>query len=170
MLFRSHPIAIRYPRGSGIGVPLEQELKALPIGKGELLKTGNDIALLAIGSTVQPALAAAQGLAQRNIDAAVVNARFAKPLDSTLILELASRTGRIITIEENTLYGGFGSAVLGLFESAGLTRVKVRRLGIPDEFVEHGHPSLLRAKYKLDAAGIAQQVLSLFPELAKVTA
>ena len=165
-----HPIAIRYPRGSGIGVPLEQELKALPIGKGELLKTGNDIALLAIGSTVQPALAAAQGLEQRNIDAAVVNARFAKPLDSTLILELASRTGRIITIEENTLYGGFGSVVLGLFESAGLTRVKVRRLGIPDEFVEHGHPSLLRAKYKLDAAGIAQQVLSLFPELAKVTA
>lgn len=164
-----HPIAIRYPRGSGTGVPLDQELKALPLGKGELLKNGNDIALLAIGSTVPPALAAAQELAKQNIDAAVVNARFAKPLDSELILERASRIGRIITIEENTLCGGFGSAVLGLLESSGLSNVKVRRLGIPDEFVEHGHPSLLRAKYKLDAQGIAQQVISLFPDLAKVT-
>lgn len=165
-----HPMAIRYPRGSGIGVPLEQELKALPVGKGELLKDGHDIALLAIGSTVQPALAAAQELAKQNINAAVVNARFAKPLDSKLILELACRIGRIITIEENTLCGGFGSAVLGLLESSGLASVKVRRLGIPDEFVEHGHPSLLRAKYKLDATGIAQQVVSLFPELAHVIA
>lgn len=165
-----HPMAIRYPRGSGIGVPLEQELKALPVGKGELLKDGHDIALLAIGSTVQPALAAAQELAKQNINAAVVNARFSKPLDSELILELACRIGRIITIEENTLCGGFGSAVLGLLESSGLTSVKVRRLGIPDEFVEHGHPSLLRAKYKLDTPGITEQVVSLFPELSKVTA
>ncbi len=164
-----HPMAIRYPRGSGIGMPLEQESKALPVGKGELLKDGHDIALLAIGATVQPSLAAAQELAKQNISAAVVNARFAKPLDSKLILELASRIGRIITTEENTLCGGFGSAVLGLLEHSGLSNVKVRRLGIPDEFVEHGHPSLLRAKYKLDAPGIAQQVVSLFPELSKVT-
>ncbi len=165
-----HPIAIRYPRGAGTGVTLEKEFKSLPIGKGESIRAGKDIILLAIGSTVQPALLAAKELAKQNIDAGVVNARFAKPLDSELILGLAKSAGKIITIEENTLCGGFGSAVLELLETAGLTNVKVRRLGIPDEFVEHGHPSVLRAKYKLDSPGIAQQVLSLFPELITVTA
>jgi 1-deoxy-D-xylulose-5-phosphate synthase len=164
-----HPIAIRYPRGEGVGVPLDTEFKLLPNGKGELIKTGNDIALLAIGSTVQPALEAVQELAKKNIDAAVLNARFAKPLDSELILELASHVGKILTIEENTLNGGFGSAVLGLLEASSITDVIVKRLGIPDEFVEHGHPNLLRAKYKLDASGIVQQVLSLFPAPIPVT-
>jgi 1-deoxy-D-xylulose-5-phosphate synthase len=165
-----HPMAIRYPRGSGVGVPLDAQLKCLPIGKGEIVKPGNDIALVAIGSTVQPALKAAQDLAKLNIDAAVVNARFAKPIDSELILEIAGRTGKIVTIEENTLNGGFGSAVLGLLEKSGIVNISTKRIGIPDEFVEHGHPSLLRAKYKLDAQGIAQQVLAHFPELASVTA
>jgi 1-deoxy-D-xylulose-5-phosphate synthase len=141
-------------------------LQYLPIGKCELIKQGNDIAFLAIGSTVHPALEAAQELAKLNIDAEVVNARFAKPLDSELILEIAGRIRKIVTIEENTLSGGFGSAVLELLESLDVFNVKVRRIGIPDEFVEHGHPSLLRAKYKLDSQGIAQQVLSFFPELA----
>ncbi len=161
-----HPMAIRYPRGSGVGVPLDTQLQYLPIGKCELVKQGNDIAFLAIGSTVHPALEAAQELAKLNIDAEVVNARFAKPLDSELILEIAGRIRKIVTIEENTLSGGFGSAVLELLESLDVFNVKVRRIGIPDEFVEHGHPSLLRAKYKLDSQGIAQQVLSFFPELA----
>jgi 1-deoxy-D-xylulose-5-phosphate synthase len=165
-----HPIAIRYPRGAGVGVALDEKPKVLPLGKGELMRPGTDIALLAIGSTVQPAMEAAQELAKKNIDAAVVNARFVKPLDSEIILKLAASTGRILTIEENTLNGGFGSAVLELLETAGISNVKVKRLGIPDEFVEHGHPNLLRAKYKLDAPGIAQQVLALFPELASITA
>lgn len=165
-----HPMAVRYPRGSGVGISLDTQFKYFPTGKGEIVKSGNDIALLAIGSTVQPALEAALELAKQNIDATVVNARFAKPLDSELITEIANRFRKIITIEENTLSGGFGSAVLGLLETSDLHNVNLKRLGIPDEFVEHGHPSLLRAKYKLDAQGIAQQVLSLFPELARATA
>jgi 1-deoxy-D-xylulose-5-phosphate synthase len=165
-----HPMSVRYPRGSGVGISLDTQFKYFPTGKGEIVKSGNDIALLAIGSTVQPALEAALELAKQNIDATVVNARFAKPLDSELITEIANRFRKIITIEENTLSGGFGSAVLGLLETSDLHNVNLKRLGIPDEFVEHGHPSLLRAKYKLDAQGIAQQVLSLFPELARATA
>jgi 1-deoxy-D-xylulose-5-phosphate synthase len=163
-----HPMSIRYPRGSGIGVPLDENPVNIPLGKGELLKPGNAIALLAIGATVDPAMKAAKELVKKNIDAAVVNARFVKPLDAELITEIAAATGKLLTIEENTLYGGFGSVVLGLLESSGLTNIKVKRLGIPDEFVEHGHPRLLRAKYKLDAAGIVEQVLALFPELASV--
>jgi 1-deoxy-D-xylulose-5-phosphate synthase len=164
-----HPMAIRYPRGPGVGVPLDTQLQYLPTGKSELVKQGNDIAFLALGSTVHPALEAAQELAKLNIDAEVVNARFAKPLDSELILETVGRIRKIVTIEENTLSGGFGSSVLELLESSDVPNVKVKRIGIPDEFVEHGHPSLLRAKYKLDAQGIAQQVLSFFPELAPLT-
>ncbi|MFC1905680.1 1-deoxy-D-xylulose-5-phosphate synthase [Chloroflexota bacterium] len=164
----NRPISIRYPRGSGTGALLEKEFKTLPIGKGEVLRTGSDIALLAIGSTVHPALVAAQQLAEKNIDAAVVNARFAKPIDSELVCNLASEVGRILTIEENTVCGGFGSNVLESLEA--ITNVKVKRLGIPDEFVEHGHPKLLRAKYKLDSDGIAQQAISCFPELIKITA
>ena len=163
-----HPISIRYPRGAGIGTKLDENFVNIPLGKGELLKPGSAIALLAIGSTVNPAMKAAEELAKKNIDAAVINARFVKPLDTELVTEVASATGRVLTIEENTLYGGFGSAVLGQFESSGITNIKVKRLGIPDEFVEHGHPRLLRAKYKLDAAGIAEQVLVLFPELSTV--
>ena len=98
----------------------------------------------------------------------MVNARFAKPIDSELILELAARTDKIVTVEENTLSGGFGSAVLELLETLDIPDVKLKRIGIPDEFVEHGSPALLRSKYKLDSKGISQHVLSLFPSLASV--
>ena len=164
-----HPMAIRYPRGSGTGISLDTELKSIPIGKGEILKSGTDVSLMAIGATVQPTLEAAKELAKNNIEAEVINARFAKPLDSELILETAARTGKLLTIEENTLNGGFGSAVLALLETADIS-VKLKRLGIPDEFIEHGHPCLLRAKYKLDSSGITEQVLELFPELVHVKA
>jgi len=164
-----HPMAIRYPRGSGVGAPLDNQLKCLPIGKGELVKPGNDIALLAIGSSIQPALEAANELAKLNIDAEVINMRFAKPLDTELIMEIAGRIGKIVTVEENTLSGGFGSSILEVLESSDISNVKVKRIGIPDEFVEHGHPKLLRAKYKLDVQGISRQVISLFPELARLT-
>lgn len=165
-----HPMAIRYPRGSGVGVSLDTEFKCLSVGQGEIIKQGNDIALIAIGSTVQTSLEAAKELAELNIDAAVINARFAKPLDSDLILGVAARTGRIITVEENTLNGGFGSAVLGLLETSNLSNIKARRIGIPDEFVEHGTPELLHQKYNLDARGIVRQVLSLYPQLAPISA
>ena len=148
------PVAIRYPRGAGCGVPLDPEMQLLPVGKGELLRAGKDLSIIAIGSTVMPALEAAEVLATNGIDAAVINARFIKPLDETLILEQARSTRRILTVEENVLQGGFGSAVLELLQDHGLTGVQVRRLGIPDIYVEHGSQAQLRSDMGIDAAGI----------------
>ncbi|MCX5995664.1 MAG: 1-deoxy-D-xylulose-5-phosphate synthase [Chloroflexi bacterium] len=159
------PIAIRYPRGNGWGVSLEEKLKELPIGKGNIIKTGSDLAIIAIGSAVVPSLEAAWILNKKGIDCAIVNARFAKPLDSDLILETVSKTKRLVTVEENALAGGFGSAVLSLLSS--IAGVRALRIGIPDEFVEHGPQELLRANYSLNAEGIAQRILSFFPELAR---
>ena len=164
-LFLKHPLAIRYPRGQGAGVPLDQEFHKLPIGKGEMLKQGDDIAIIAIGSTVMPSLEAAEHLARYGIDTSVVNARFAKPLDRELILKVASHTKKIVTVEENVLSGGFGAAVLELLAESGVSNVKVKRLGIPDEFVEQGRQDFLRSLYHLDAQGIAQQVVAFFPEV-----
>ncbi|CAH2030656.1 1-deoxy-D-xylulose-5-phosphate synthase [Trichlorobacter ammonificans] len=148
------PVAIRYPRGAGYGVPLDRHLTALPPGKGELLREGADLAIIAIGSTVVPALEAAESLAKTGITAAVVNARFIKPLDEELILRMATATGAVLTVEENALQGGFGSAVLELLQDKGLT-VRVKRLGIPDCFVEHGSQAQLRRDLGIDAEGIA---------------
>ncbi len=160
------PFALRYPKGPVLGVPLDQELRELPIGKGEVLREGQDVAILAIGASVAPALEAAERLGQSGIGCSVVNARFAKPLDSPLILDLAAQTKRLVTVEENAIAGGFGSAVLELVQSSGIHDVEVELIGLPDEFVEHGPQGLLRAKYNLDADGIARHVLSSFPELS----
>ncbi|MDD5127828.1 MAG: 1-deoxy-D-xylulose-5-phosphate synthase [Dehalococcoidales bacterium] len=158
------PMAVRYPRGCGLGVTLDEELREIPLGKGELLKDGDDVAILAIGATVAPALAAAEELAGVGINASVANARFAKPLDAELITKLAKRVKRIVTVEENTLHGGFGSAVISLLHRENIVGTQVMSLGIPDEFVEQGTQEILRAKYRLDSCGITQQVMSLFPE------
>ncbi len=158
------PIAVRYPRGTGKGVPLDEKLRELPIGKGDVINTGNDLTIIAIGSAVAPSLEAASLLKKQGIECTIVNARFAKPLDSDLILETVSRTKRLVTVEENALAGGFGSAVLSLLSS--IAGVRALRIGIPDEFVEHGPQELLRANYSLDAGGIAQRILAFFPELA----
>ncbi|MBI3040092.1 MAG: 1-deoxy-D-xylulose-5-phosphate synthase, partial [Chloroflexi bacterium] len=160
-----HPMAIRYPRGAGLGVKLDTELQPVAIGKGEILRRGEAVAILAIGATVAPALEAARELSSSGIEATVVNARFAKPLDSELIIDLASRIKRLVTVEENTLNGGFGSSVADLLQKSGLSGVPVRSIGIPDDFVEQGAQAILRAKYGLDARGIVRQVLSLFPTL-----
>jgi 1-deoxy-D-xylulose-5-phosphate synthase len=160
------PMAVRYPRGSGLGVSVEEKFKELPIGKGEVLKTGDDLTIIAIGCAVAPSMEAAWLLNKRGIDATIVNARFAKPLDSELILETVSKTKRLVTVEENVLAGGFGSAVLSLLSS--IAGIRALRIGIPDEFVEHGSQEILRANYCLDAEGIAQRILSFFyPELAR---
>jgi len=164
-----HPIAIRYPRGQGVGTPLESALKYIPIGKGEIIRSGSDVAIVAIGSTVHPSLNAAQELAKSSVNAAVINARFAKPIDSELILEVAAQTGKLVTVEENTLNGGFGSAVLEMLEKSGMHNIGLKRIGIPDEFVEHGPPSLLRSKYQLDADGIARYIRAFLPVLAPLT-
>jgi len=152
------PSAIRYPRGNGYGVPLEQCYHSLPFGRGELLREGTDGAILAVGTMVYPALSAAEMLAGENTSLAVVNARFVKPLDRELIISLAAATGTIITVEENVLQGGFGTAVLEALEEAGLFDVRVLRLGFPDVYIEQGGQSELRALYGLDSAGIAGRV------------
>jgi 1-deoxy-D-xylulose-5-phosphate synthase len=154
-IYSGRPISLRYPRGAGYGVTLDTDLTSLEIGRGEVLVEGGDLTLVAVGSTVYPALEAANLLKQNGIRATVVNARFVKPLDSELILEQARKTGCLITIEENALQGGFGSAVLELISDSGLVGVRVKRLGIPDHFVEQGSQAQLRADLGLDAAGIA---------------
>ncbi len=155
------PMAVRYPRDLGLGVKMDQEFNAIPIGKGEVLRHGDDVAILALGATVAPSLEAAKVLAASGIEATVVNSRFAKPLDSELIKGKTSRINYLVTVEENVLTGGLGSSVVTLLQQLGLSHVQVRNIAIPDEFVEHGTQAILRAKYKLDAQGIVQQSLSL---------
>ena len=148
------PTAVRYPRGTGVGVPMDQELKALEVGKAEVLREGSDLVILAVGTMVHPSLEAADRLKAEGISAAVVNARFVKPLDEELILQAARKTGRVVTVEEHALAGGFGSAVLECLESNGLAGIKAHRIGLPDAFIEHGSQKILRQKYGLDADGI----------------
>jgi 1-deoxy-D-xylulose-5-phosphate synthase len=155
------PAAIRYPRGKGTGVRLDPVFTSLPVGKAEILMEGKDLAILALGATVSAALEAGANLEKKKIYATVVNCRFAKPLDAELILSLAEQPGRIITVEENVLAGGFGSSILELLSQKGDCPARVKRLGVPDEFVEQGPPQMLRAKYKLDAVGIEQEALAL---------
>jgi 1-deoxy-D-xylulose-5-phosphate synthase len=149
------PAAVRYPRGDGYGVPLDQDLVPLPLGKGEIIRSGDAGALVAVGTMVRPALEAAETLAHEGISLTVVNARFIKPLDRELLLELAGRLPLMMTVEENALAGGFGSAVLELLEEEGVSGCNLRRLGYPDRYIEQGEQPQLRAMYGLDAAGIA---------------
>jgi 1-deoxy-D-xylulose-5-phosphate synthase len=158
-IYSGLPMALRYPRGAGYGVELDSELNCLEIGKGEELLYGNDLTIIAIGSTVYPALQAADALRAKGITAGVVNARFVKPLDAELILNVARRTGRIVTVEENALQGGFGSAVLELLYDHNQQDVKVRRLGLPDHYIEQGSQAQLRKDVGIDAEGITTAVL-----------
>jgi len=160
-IYLGGPVTLRYPRGAGYGVPLEQEIRQIPLGKGEELAGGSDVAIIAIGATVQPALAAAVELEAEGIHATVINARFVKPLDRELILTAARRCGTVVTVEENALQGGFGSAVLELLADEKITGLKSCRIGIPDRFIEQGSQSQLRKDLGLDAAGIAGRVREL---------
>jgi 1-deoxy-D-xylulose-5-phosphate synthase len=153
------PIAFRYPRGAAVGGPPGAAATAIAIGEAEVLTDGSDLVLMAIGAAVMEALSARELLAQQGVQATVVDGRFVKPLDARLAVELARRIPRVLTIEENVRQGGFGSAVLEAFSDAGLNTVTVERIGLPDAFVEHGPQAVLRGKYGLDAAGIAQAAL-----------
>ncbi len=155
------PIAFRYPRGEGFGVELDREIRPLEIGKGELLREGKDIAILAIGSTVMPALKAAQELAPLGIDAAVVNARFVKPLDRELLSTVLAGVRRAITVEDNVVAGGFGSAVAELMADEGITGVSLRRLGVPDRFIPHGTQDELKKLCGFDKDAIAQAAMQM---------
>lgn len=155
------PISLRYPRGEGWGVPMEAQARALEIGKGELLRPGKSVAILAIGQAVLPALAAAEDLAPLGIDAAVVNARFVKPLDKELLRGVLRNVSYVITVEDHAISGGFGSAVLEFFAEEGITGVHLRCLGVPDRFIPHGTQDELRKLCGFDRESITQAALQL---------
>ncbi|MDP9366348.1 MAG: 1-deoxy-D-xylulose-5-phosphate synthase [Chloroflexota bacterium] len=158
--YEAGPMAIRYPRGTGVGVPTDEPLHDLPIGRSEVLREGEDVAILAVGAMVLPAERAADALASDGIAATVVNVRFVKPLDERLILELARRCGAIVTVEENVAAGGFGSAVLELFAAHGL-RPPTRVLGVPDRVFDQASQGRLREMAGLAPGGIAEAARSL---------
>jgi len=155
------PIALRYPRGVAQGVKLEHQDVPIPVGKGERLTHGKDILILAIGSSVQEALAAHSNLMEQGISATVVNCRFVKPLDVDLIGSLAGDIPRIITVEENVRQGGFGSAILECLSDLKISGFRLECIGIPDVFVEHGPQDFLRSKYGIDAAAIVKAAVKL---------
>ncbi len=154
--YKKGPIALRYPRANAVGVPLRPGFQKLEIGKGEIVRAGKDVAILAIGHVVQYALKAADSLEQEGIQAEVVNMRFVKPIDNDLIRSIALRFDHILTVEDNVVQGGFGSAVLESLAQQGLTDVTIKLHGLPDTFVDHGTPAELYHLTKLDAAGITE--------------
>jgi len=153
---QSSPVAVRYPRGAGAGVPAGCTLDALPFGKGEIRRTGQRVAILVFGTLLYPALTAAQAL-----DATVVNMRWAKPLDADLLLQVAASHEALVTLEEGAVMGGAGSAVLEALAAAGITK-PVLQLGLPDKFIEHGDPAKLLALQGLDATGIEAAIRERF--------
>jgi 1-deoxy-D-xylulose-5-phosphate synthase len=155
------PASVRYPRGVSLGVPMDPTMEALPIGKGEVLREGTDVAIVAIGVPVWHAVKAAERLSQEGISTAVVNARFVKPLDRELIVNMAQQVRYVVTVEEGCKMGGFGSAVLEALSDAGVTDVTTKVIGLPDWYIEQGPQDLLRERYGLTAEGIYQNVKEL---------
>ncbi len=155
------PIALRYPRGTGVGVKLEDEPTPLAIGKAEICCEGEDLLIVAIGNRVYPALEAAQTLTETGVETTVVNARFVKPLDASLIVDLAKSIGKVITVEDGVVMGGFGSAILELLAAEAISDVQVRNLGIPDRFIEHGDVKTLQERYEYDTEAIIRAGVAL---------
>lgn len=155
--YSNGPVAIRYPRGSSLGVPLKKGFEALTIGESEVIAEGNDIALIAIGSMVNFARKAAISLANHNISCKVINGRFVKPLDTNMLDFIASKYNKIVTLEENNLIGGFGSAVSEYFIDRNYKN-DILRIGIPDEFIEHGTQAELYNLLKINSEGIVEKV------------
>jgi 1-deoxy-D-xylulose-5-phosphate synthase len=155
------PFSVRYPRGAGSGAPTDRPMQAIPIGQAEVLREGADITLAGFGTTVGACLGAAEILADTGIEATVVNARFAKPLDDELLIDLARSTGGLVTAEENVRAGGFGEAVLALLADHGLADRLLANITMPDEIVDHGPQPTMRSIYGLDAHGSAERVQQL---------
>ena len=158
---QDHPVAVRYPRGAGAGVVVQPGLEPLSFGKGEIRRNGAGVAILVFGTLLYPVLQAAQAL-----NATVVNMRWAKPLDTDLLLKVASAHEMLVTVEEGAIMGGAGSAVAEALQAAGLL-TPLLQLGLPDEFSNHGDPARLLAMLGLDAAGITQSIRTRFPKLAE---
>lgn len=173
-LYMDGPVSLRYPRGKALGVPLDTELRKLEIGKAELLSPSTienaerlDCAIIAYGTTVAQAEQAAQELSSEGICAAVVNARWVKPLDEEMITRLAKGTRHIVTVEDHMVAGGFGSAVLELLERHGINGVDIRLIGFPDRLVEHGAPSILKELYGLTSSHIKDVVREMLHTKSK---
>jgi 1-deoxy-D-xylulose-5-phosphate synthase len=165
-----HPTSLRYPRGNGVGVEMDAELKALPIGKGEVLREGDsNVTIFAIGNEVWPSMQAADILAKDNINVTVINGRFIKPLDDELIAKYCQPNAAIITVEEGSLAGGYGAAIMERCEHLGIRDIRFHRIGIPDEYVHHGGQDVLRAQYDLHAEGIAKRVREFVAPATKRT-
>lgn len=167
-IYMDGPVGLRYPRGKAVGVPMTTELHPLEIGKAELLSPATlleaermECAILAYGSTVAQAEVAAKELAAEGIQVAVVNARWAKPLDEELILRLAKGTRRLVTVEDHVIAGGFGSAVLELLEQHEMYDATLRIVGLPDKFVEHGAPTILKELYGISSSHVKDAVREL---------
>uniref|UniRef100_A0A7V5XHJ6 1-deoxy-D-xylulose-5-phosphate synthase n=1 Tax=Thermodesulfobacterium geofontis TaxID=1295609 RepID=A0A7V5XHJ6_9BACT len=154
------PVAIRYPRSAGEGVELDWEFKEIPFGKAELIRDGKDLTIITIGNLVYQALKVSEELEKEGVSIAVINARFVKPLDEELILDFAKKTGKIITVEENALIGGFGSAICELLADKNIP-VKIKRIGLPDKFIEHGDLKTLKRKYALTSEALKKTALEL---------
>jgi 1-deoxy-D-xylulose-5-phosphate synthase len=157
-----HPAAVRYPKGNWAGASADSELRPLPAGKAELVRRGRDGVVWALGATVRPTLSAAERLARDGVELTVVNARFVKPLDRELLASQLAPSGRLATVEEHALAGGFGSAVLEAIADMGLEGVETLCLGIPDRFVPHGSQRVLRQALGLDADGIYFRLRQFF--------
>jgi len=167
------PAALRYPRGTGVGADIQEPLKILPVGKGELLRDSEgdlEMGVICIGHVVQPALKAADELIGEGRRVAVVNARFVKPLDEELICNLARRCKKLVTVEENVVQGGFGSAILELLQREGIWDVPVQIVGVPDEFIHHGHPKIQRRELGLDSDGLLYTMRRNLPAKRKKAA
>jgi 1-deoxy-D-xylulose-5-phosphate synthase len=158
------PVALRYPRGLALGVDIDPEPEAIPLGKAEVLCQGDDVLILAIGHMVETCKNAHVVLKKKGINSTVVNCRFIKPLDSDLIVALAKKIPRILTVEENALEGGFGSAVLELLADQFAGAVKIKRIGLPDRFIEHGAVSILREKYGLNVDNIVSAAIHIIED------
>ncbi len=154
--YKKGPIALRYPRGNALGVPVRPGFQAIQIGKSELVRPGKDVAILSIGNMVPNSLKAADLLSKEGIEAEVVNMRFVKPLDTDRIRSIAARFDSIITVEDNVVKGGFGSAVLEELQDIGAANIHVKLHGIPDRFIDHGTPGELHTMLRLDGVGIAE--------------
>ncbi|MER1989622.1 MAG: 1-deoxy-D-xylulose-5-phosphate synthase [Solibacillus isronensis] len=161
--YNDGPIALRYPRGNGLGVEMDAEMKALPIGSWEVLREGSDAVILTFGTTIPMALKAAEQLAYQGIDVRVVNARFIKPMDEVMLHEIMQENLPILTIEESLLQGGFGSAVLEFAFDKKYRNVQIERIGIPDEFIEHGEVDLLLEEINVTAEEAVKRITQLVP-------
>ena len=168
-LVHDGPVAVRYPRGSSLGVPLDSEPIPLDIGQGEVLVEGQEVAILAIGAMVSRAMQAAEKLKDEGVSVAVVNARFVKPLDKDLIREVAKNVKCLVTVEEGCRMGGFGSAVLEFLFEEECWDLPTKVIGLPDWYIEQGPQDLLREKYGLTAEGIYDQAKALYGRVSLKT-